>query len=317
MRRAAIAAGLACCAVAAPVTAASGQAGHGETGPATANLGTGIGFDAFAPPQVDVLAGDTVTWTNRSVRQHTVTSVDESWSSDRLFPKDTFAHRFDAAGAFPYFCRLHPFMRGEVDVHRLLITPPAAPAAPGRPFPIDGRAALPAGGSVSIEADDGTGFRPAGNAIVAGDGTFSTTVTPRTVATYRAVAGAEASPAVQLLVLDRRISARARTRGRSVVVSARVTPASAGTTVVLQLRLPERFGWWPVARAKLNGASAARFAVRLRRRVPARVVLTLPDGATSLATSRTLRVGSRASARRLAPRASAGAGESGAPSHHG
>jgi plastocyanin len=312
-----MAAGVVLCAMAAPLTQASGQTGHGEAGPTTANVAAGIGFDAFAPPQIVVLAGDTVTWTNRSVRQHTVTAVDGSWSSDRLFAQGTFAHRFDAAGPVAFFCRVHPSMRGEVAVQRVLLTPPVAPAAPGRPFPLTGRAALPAGGTVSLEADDGTGFRPVGNAIVAGDGTFSATVTPRTVATYRAVAGTESSPPVQLLVLDRRVAARARTRGRSVVVSARVTPASAGTTVVLQLRLPERFGWWPVARTRLDRSSAARFAVRLGRRVSARVVVTLPDGATSLATSRTLRVGTRASARRVASRAPARQGAPGTPSHHG
>jgi hypothetical protein len=48
-----------------------------------------------------------------------------------------------------------------------------------------------------------------------------------------------------------------------------------------------------VARAKLDRASRARFSLRLRHRYPARVVLTLADGATVLATSRTLHVGPR------------------------
>jgi hypothetical protein len=60
---------------------------------------------------------------------------------------------------------------------------------------------------------------------------------------------------------------------------------------VLQLFLHEHFGWWPVQRTTLDRASTARFALRLRRRVAARVVLTLPDGATPLATSATRRLG--------------------------
>ena len=76
-------------------------------------------------------------------------------------------------------------------------------------------------------------------------------------------------------------------------VSARVAPASHGAPVVLQLRLPQHFGWWPVARAKLDHDSMARFSLRLRHRYPARVVLTLRDGATALAVSRTLHVGPR------------------------
>ena len=76
-------------------------------------------------------------------------------------------------------------------------------------------------------------------------------------------------------------------------MSTRVAPASKGAPVVLQLRLPQHFGWWPVARAKLDHASVARFSLRLARRYPARVVLTLRDGATALAVSRTLHIGPR------------------------
>jgi hypothetical protein len=114
-----------------------------------------------------------------------------------------------------------------------------------------------------------------------------------TTASYRAVVGDEASPAVQLLVLDRKVAATASGRGHGVSVSARVAPASKGAPVVLQLRLPQHFGWWPVARAKLNGDSTARFSLRLAHRYPARVVLTLRDGATALAVSRTLHIGPR------------------------
>jgi plastocyanin len=294
MRRARFGLTVAACAVVAGSAPAHAQAPVHGTGPESVMAPVGIGFDAFGPAQISVLAGDTVTWTNNSVRQHTVTAVDQSFSSAHLFNGNTFSHRFDVPGAVPYYCQVHPFMRGEVDVQRVLLSAPVAPASPGRPFPLAGRAALPAGSPISLLADDGSGPRPVATATVGADGAFSAVVTPRSIATYTAVAGADASPPVQLLVLDRRVAARARTTGRSVVVSARVTPASPRTTVVLQLRLPERFGWWPVARTRLSGASTARFTLALRRRVPARVVLTLPDGATALATSRTLRVGSRA-----------------------
>jgi hypothetical protein len=94
-----------------------------------------------------------------------------------------------------------------------------------------------------------------------------------------------------LLVLDRTVAIRAR-RGRTgVSVQAAVTPASPGATVVLQLFLHEHFGWWPVQRTKLGPGSTVRFALRLHRRVAARVLLTLPDGATPLAVSRTIRLG--------------------------
>jgi hypothetical protein len=154
-----------------------------------------------------------------------------------------------------------------------------------------GRAALPAGTAVSVEADRGAGFAPAATTTVQPDGTFVASVVPGTTATYRAVAGPDASPPVSLLVLDRRIAIKAKRARRGLVISTNVTPASAGAPVVLQLFLHEHFGWWPVQRAKLDRSSTARFALRTSQRVAVRVLLTLPDGATPLAISRTVRVG--------------------------
>jgi plastocyanin len=251
-------------------------------------------FGAYAPPQTEALVGDTVTWTNTSVRNHTVSADDGSWSSERLFNGDAYAHAFSASGTFAYYCKVHAFMHGEVDVHRVLLDPQPVPAAPRRPFPLHGRAALPEGGTVSIEADSGAGFAPLTSASAGSDGSFTATVTPQTTTAYRAVVGGEASPPVMLLVLDRTVTVRStRARGGRFAVSARVAPASPGATVVLQLRLRDRFGWWPVQVTRLDKASAARFSLRLRQRVPARVLLTLRDGATALASSRTLHLGGR------------------------
>jgi hypothetical protein len=84
-----------------------------------------------------------------------------------------------------------------------------------------------------------------------------------------------------------------RPRGRRTLISARVTPSSPGVSAVLQLRLAHRFGWWPVARAHLNRSSRVRFAIPRGRPHRTRVILTLADGATITATSRTFRVGRR------------------------
>ena len=53
---------------------------------------------AFAVPHVDVLAGDTVTWHNDSVRAHNVNADDGSFASPRLLMSGTFEHRFDTPG---------------------------------------------------------------------------------------------------------------------------------------------------------------------------------------------------------------------------
>jgi plastocyanin len=274
-------------AVAAP-PAVSQHPGETET---AAPIPVSIGFSAVAPQHLDVLPGDTVRWTNDSVRTHTVTADDGAFDSGRIVPSATFTRTFTAFGDVPYHCVLHPFIRGDVSVNRLLLTAPAQPAASNRPFPLTGRAALPAGASVTIEADRGAGFAPVATTTAQPDGTFAASVVPGSTATWRAVGGADASPPVTLLVLDRTIAVGVRREGRRLLVSTSVSPASAGAPVVLQLFLHEHFGWWPVQRGKLGRASTARFALRLRRRVAARVLLTLPDGATPLAISRTLRIG--------------------------
>lgn len=293
MRRAALA--LAAVALALGGATASAQMGHGGHGmdAAAPRATVSMSASAYLPADVDVLVGDTVRWSNDSVRDHTVSADDGTWSSARLSINDAYAHRFDDAGAIAYYCKLHVFMRGVVNVRRILLDAPREPGAPGRAYALRGRAALPAGTPVTIEADAGTGFQPAAQTTVDADGTFESDVVPSTSATYRAVSGSEASPSAPLIVLDRKLTASGRTRGRRVTVSATVAPASPGATVVLQLRLKERFGWWPVARAKVDHHSRARFSLRLGRRYPARVALTLADGATQLALSRTLHVGPR------------------------
>jgi plastocyanin len=264
---------------------------HGATDASAATVS--MQFLAYAPAKIDVLAGDTVRWSNMSVRTHTVNAGDGAWASPRVVVDDSFSREFDTPGPVAYYCTLHPVMRGEVDVHNVLLAAPTEPGAPGRPYVFHGRSALAPGTAVSIEADSGTGFQPAASATVEADGTFTTDVVAATTATYRAVVGADSSQAVQLVVLDRKLAVTGAGRGRAVKVSARVAPASAGAPVVLELRLPQHFGWWPVARAKLDHHSLARFSLRLRHRYPARVVLTLRDGATALAVSRTLHVGPR------------------------
>jgi plastocyanin len=292
MRRLTLALALTLAALAGPSGSPAQQHMHdAPAGDAAADISILVG--SYAPAHVDVLAGDTVRWTNDSVRVHSVAADDGGWASGRLVSSDSFSRTFDAPASVPFYCTLHPYMRGEVDVHNLLLRPPAEPGAPGRQYVLHGRAALAAGTDVTIEADSGAGFQPAGSATVGPDGSFTSDIVPRTTATYRAVAGAEASPDVQLLVLDRKVKATATSKGRGVQVSARVTPGSHGAPVVLQLKLPQHFGWWPVARAKLDHHSMARFALRLAHRYPARVVLTQRDGATALALSRTLHVGPR------------------------
>jgi plastocyanin len=293
--RAALLGGLAAVLALAPGAGAAGMPGMpgmdagGGDGPAP--KGISIGFAAFATPRIDIIAGDAVRWSNDSARSHDVVAADGSFDSGRVFQGEAFAHRFTAAGTVSYFCSLHPFMTGEIDVHSVVLDRPADRAGSGKPFVLSGRVAAGISGSVTIEGDDGSGFRRATTAAVAPDGTFRTAVVPAATTSYRAVAGDRRSAAVQLLVLDHAVAVTATRRGSATALAVHVTPAAPGATVVLQLALRDRFGWWPAQRARLDRSSTARFVVARRSAAPARVLLTLPDGATELARSRTVHVG--------------------------
>jgi len=71
---------------------------------------------------IKIKAGTTVTWDNKSGAIHSVTSG--TYPTDaNLFPTDdtlaqtkTYVYTFTKAGKYPYFCKYHSNMYGEVDV---------------------------------------------------------------------------------------------------------------------------------------------------------------------------------------------------------
>ena len=248
-----------------------------------------ISGGGFAPANITVLTGDTVSWHDTG-GSHTVTSTTNEFASGTLSFNQTFSHRFGAAGTFYYYCAIHRYMTGQVDVADILLGSGPSLAAPNHTLALSGRAALPVGSRVTIQANTGTGFAPVTTVAVAEDGTFTANVTPRTTTTYRAVSGEMTSPTARVPVLDHKLTVSVARRGKRDLVRVRVQPAAPGATVVLQLNLRERFGWWPVQQKRLDGSSRATFLVRPPYRAPARVVLTLPDGATRLAVSKSLSI---------------------------
>jgi plastocyanin len=283
----------------APVAAvATALAALALAAPATAETTfVSVQHSTFSPASLDVLVGDAVSWRNVSLREHDVTSAAAGFESGRLARNATFAHTFAAPGAFPYICKIHAGMSGHVAVHPLLLEGPTAPVARGTPVALHVRA--PAGaGEVTIEEDAGGGFRRVATATAAaggghadhdGPGTLHATVTPAASASYRAVAAAGTSPTIRVEVSDRTamsLTSSARPGGATLAV--RSVPAQPGARVALQLRLRERFGWWTVARARLDGRSRARFTLRRQRPVRVRVVLVGRDGTTVITASRPL-----------------------------
>lgn len=253
---------------------------------AAATQDVSVQLDAFAPSQVDALPGETVQWTNISPRLHTVTSDTGAFGADALLPGAVFAQRFDAPGAYAYHCTIHPEMTGEIDVRRVILdTLPTAVVAQGTSVEVTGRSADPSQ-PVQLQRSVGGGaFATVASAVPAADGSWQLAIVATASADYRAVLGADVSQTRRLLVSVRRVLLRKTRRGVAVTV----TPSVPYAQVMLQADLHERFGWWPIARGRLDYLSQASFRVKRPARV--RAVLVAKDGWTPLATSKVLVLG--------------------------
>lgn len=75
-----------------------------------------LGNRAYAPDELTVQAGATVTWTNTDSVAHTSTSNVAGWDSGVVAPGGRFSAAFPAAGTFQYHCAIHPGMVGTVVV---------------------------------------------------------------------------------------------------------------------------------------------------------------------------------------------------------
>lgn len=72
---------------------------------------------AFVPAEITVPAGTRVVWTNRDDEAHVVVSTTAAFKqSGALDTGDQYALVFDQPGSYPYFCAIHPMMRGLVIV---------------------------------------------------------------------------------------------------------------------------------------------------------------------------------------------------------
>ena len=74
---------------------------------------------AFAPAEVRIRAGGTVTWVNCETvgfESHTSTADGGEWSSPSLTSGEVFSHTFSQAGRYAYHCVPHPSMTAAVVV---------------------------------------------------------------------------------------------------------------------------------------------------------------------------------------------------------
>lgn len=79
--------------------------------------------ECYIPDEVTIDVGSEVIWTNDDTAAHTVTSgdinaggPDGNFDSGLFMSGATFSNMFEEEGEFPYFCLVHPWMKGTVIV---------------------------------------------------------------------------------------------------------------------------------------------------------------------------------------------------------
>lgn len=90
----------------------------GEDSHHTGSAGVSIAMDGttFAPGELTVAVGETVTWINKDPFPHNVSSAPGDFRSEDLLPGDEWRFTPAVEGRFPYVCTLHPGMEGTLIV---------------------------------------------------------------------------------------------------------------------------------------------------------------------------------------------------------
>jgi plastocyanin len=82
---------------------------------------------AYEPPELTVVRGATVQWSNVGQAAHTVTGRSDSWTSDLLPSGAVYSYTFATPGNYEYYCTLHPNMVASVVVLESLGDAPPPP----------------------------------------------------------------------------------------------------------------------------------------------------------------------------------------------
>lgn len=68
----------------------------------------------FAPANLTVAVGDTITFVNKDSAPHTATARGGAFDTGRLGRGESATVTIGAAGSFDYICSFHPAMKGTV-----------------------------------------------------------------------------------------------------------------------------------------------------------------------------------------------------------
>lgn len=91
---------------------------HTARAAAPANEGAKVSIAnfAFAPAEITIAPGESVTWTNDDGAPHGLEYNDGAPGTDLLLPGASFSRRFARPGTYDYNCSVHPYMTGRVVV---------------------------------------------------------------------------------------------------------------------------------------------------------------------------------------------------------
>jgi plastocyanin len=72
----------------------------------------------FSPNSLTIQVNENVTWINNSGTDHDIVSDNDTvpFDSGVLANGQTYTHRFEQVGVFPYHCSIHPTMTGTITV---------------------------------------------------------------------------------------------------------------------------------------------------------------------------------------------------------
>lgn len=107
----------------APVESSEPKTVSVEIPTGTSSPGCETSNACFSPASVTINAGDTVEWKNTDTAAHTVTGGSPADGPSGVFDSSlimggaSFEYTFDAAGSYDYFCMVHPWMIGNVQVN--------------------------------------------------------------------------------------------------------------------------------------------------------------------------------------------------------
>jgi plastocyanin len=249
------------------VAAAVGAAVVTTTGSAATTAEVTMPGRFFAPADLDVLVGTTVTWRNTDHSTHTATEDDDVFDSGHIRPGDDFSWTFAKTGRFEFHCTIHRFMRGSVGVFEVVLRGPHDPLPAGRRAVLEGVA--PAGATeVVLERVSPGSVQAIAHASPDAEGGFRFSVRAPEPRRYRVRAGTASSPLVRVGV-----SPRVRIERRSAGIAVHAVPARAGAPAALQRYDRELFAFVTVARGRLDGSSRALIEYRSRAEELVRVVV--------------------------------------------